>query len=180
MTAAARRLILRAMPDPAPPPAWTRPLRRATTTFENEVDIAVAPSQVADFLGDFANFARIHPLIVDIAQGRPRPEAPAGPARRWYKVTDRLPLGPIPIYIRYDVALADGGPQALLFEAWQWPRIHLYNRISWQALPQGGTRVREELTLQAPGLLVALVGRMAQAAHAESFARLKARLEAEK
>ncbi len=142
------------------------------------------PSQVAEFLGNFANFALIHPLIVDIAQGKPRPGAAAGPPRRWYKVTDRLswrlPWGPIPVHIRYDVALAEAGSQALLFEAWQWPRIHLHNQISWQALPQGGTRVREELIVQAPGLLLALVTRMAQAAHADSFARLKARLEAKK
>lgn len=145
--------------------------------------IAVAPAKVADFLGDFANFALIHPLIVDIAQGEPRPYGPVDPAaaaappRRFYKVTDRLPCGPLSIHIRYDVALTQAGPQALLFEAWQRPRIHLYNRISWQELPQGGTRVREEVILHAPGLLLPLVKRMAQAAHADSFARLKERLE---
>lgn len=168
------------MPDPAAARARTRLFRQATTTFANEVDLAVPPAQVAEFLGDFANFAKIHPLIVDIAQGKPRPDAAATPPRRWYKVTDRLPCGPIPVYIRYDVALAEAGSQALLFEAWQWPRIHLHNQISWQALPQGGTRVREDLIVQAPGLLLGLVKRMAQAAHADSFARLKARLEAHK
>lgn len=180
MTATARRLIVRAMPDPTAPPASTRLFGQATTAFENEVDIAVAPAKVADFLGDFANFALIHPLIVDIAQGEPRPDAlgaAAAPPRRFYKVTDRLSCGPLSIHIRYDVALTQAGPQALLFEAWQRPRIHLHNRLSWQALPQGGTRVREEVILQAPGLLLALVKRMAQEAHAESFVRLKERLE---
>lgn len=186
MTAGAWWLIVQAMPDPAAAPARTRLFSQATTTFANEVDICVKPSQVADFLGDFANFALIHPLIVNIAQGEPRPDAPwvpearAAPPRRWYKVTDRLPCGPIPVHIRYDVALTEAGPQALLFEAWQRPRIHLHNRISWHALPQGGTRVREEMTVQAPGLLLALVKRMAQAAHVESFARLKTRLELQK
>ena len=141
-------------------------------------------AKVADFLGDFANFALIHPLIIDIAQGEPRPSglfaapaAAAAPPRRFYKVTDRLPCGPLSIHIRYDVALTQAGPQALLFEAWQRPRIHLHNRISWQALPPGGTRVREQMTLHAPALLLPLVKRMAQAAHADSFARLKERLE---
>ena len=184
MTATARWLIVRAMPDPTAPPARTRLFGQATTTFENEVDIAVAPAKVADFLGDFANFALIHPLIIDIAQGEPRPSglfaapaAAAAPPRRFYKVTDRLPCGPLSIHIRYDVALTQAGPQALLFEAWQRPRIHLHNRISWQALPPGGTRVREQMTLHAPALLLPLVKRMAQAAHADSFARLKERLE---
>lgn len=180
MTATARWLIVRAMPDPTAPSARTRLFGQATTAFENKVDIAVAPAKVADFLGDFANFALIHPLIIDIAQGEPRPNAlgaTAAPARRFYKVTDRLPCGPLSIHIRYDVALTQAGPQALLFEAWQRPRIHLHNRISWQALPQGGTRVQEQMILHAPALLLPLVKRMAQAAHADSFARLKERLE---
>lgn len=155
---------------------------RATATLYNQVDIAVAPARVGKFFADFKNFTAIHPLMVAIVDRVPRPDVPDDPgalARKWYKVTDRLPCGPLTLHIRYDVALCAAGPQALRFEAWQWPRIHLHNRISWHGLPQGGTRVQEELALQAPGLLLPLVQRMAQAAHADSFARLKKRLEAE-
>jgi hypothetical protein len=164
-------------------PSWRTPLfGPATATLCNQVDIAVAPTRVSDFFADFKNFTQIHPLIVAIVEREPRPDVPdlpGAPVRRWYKVTDRLAGGPLPVHIHYDVALTAAGPQALLFEAWQRPRIRLHNRISWHALPQGGTRVQEELALQVPSLLLPLVQRMAQAAHADSFARLKMRLEKE-
>lgn len=152
----------------------------ATKTFTTEVCIACTPERVGSFLSDFPNYAKIHPLITAIRSSEPRPGAPDAPApRKWYKVTDRLRLGPIPFSITYDVAMASSGPQSLLFEVWQWPGVYLRNRTSWQAAAAGGTYLHEEVVVHAPLLLLFTVVRTAQAAHRRSFAVLKAKLESE-
>jgi hypothetical protein len=153
----------------------------AQTTFFTEVLIAAAPERVGDFLRHFPNYARIHPLITAIRSSSPRPRRPpdGSPPARWYQVTDRLRLGPIPFSFTYDVALAEPGPQVLLFEVWQWPSIHLHNRTTWRINEQGATQVREDVSVQAPGFLLAMVVRIAQKAHAQAFALLKTRLESE-
>lgn len=153
----------------------------ATQTFTVEVHIATAKEHVGRFISDFANYGKIHPLITAIRSCPPRPGALLAPAdaRRWYKVTDRLPLGPIAFRFTYDVAMAAAGPESLLFEAWQWPQIYLHNQTTWRAAESGGTYLCEEVTVKAPRLLLSMVTRTAEQAHQRAFAALKALLESE-
>lgn len=153
----------------------------ATRAFTVEVHIGSPKERVGRVLRDFPNYGKIHPLITAISGSEPRPGVAVAPAekRRWYKVTDRLPLGPIPFFITYDVALAEKGPESLLFEAWQWPRIYLHNQTSWRADESGGTYVREEVRVHAPRLLLAMVVGTAEKAHRRSFSALKEMLESE-
>lgn len=153
----------------------------ATQTFTVDVHIDSPKERVGRFISDFANYGKIHPLIKAIHSSPPRPGARLTPAddRRWYKVTDRLPIGPIAVSFTYDVAMAAAGPLALLFEAWQWPQIHLRNRTAWRDAESGGTYLCEEVTVQAPRLLLSFVARTAEQAHRRAFAALKELLESE-
>lgn len=152
----------------------------ATKTFTTEVCIASTPERVGRFLNDFPNYAQIHPLITAIRSSQPRAGVREEQTpRRWYKVTDRLRLGPIPFSITYDVAMAASGPQTLLFEVWQWPRVYLRNRTTWRAAQSGGTILHEEVIVEAPWLLLSPVVRTAEESHRRSFAVLKAKLESE-
>lgn len=100
------------------------------------------------------------------------------PAPRWYRVTDRLPWGPIPIHITYEVAQTLTGPQTILSEAWQRPRVYLRNQTVWSALAAQSTRLHEEVEVTAPRLLLPLVVRTAKDSHERAFARLAALLAA--
>ena len=153
----------------------------ATQTFTVDVHIGSPKERVGRFLSDFANYGKIHPLIAAIRESPPRPGALLTPAddRRWYKVTDRLPIGPISFSFTYDVALSVVGPQSLRFEAWQWPQVHLRNQTTWRDAESGGTYLCEEVTVQAPRLLLSFVARTAAQAHRRAFAALKELLESE-
>lgn len=153
----------------------------ATQAFTVEVHIGCPKERVGRFISDFANYGKIHPLITAIRESPPRPGALLTPAddRRWFRVTDRLPMGPISFSFTYDVAMAAAGPQSLWFEAWQWPQVHLRNQTTWRDAESGGTYLREEVTVQAPSLLLSFVARTAEQAHRRAFAALKALLESE-
>ena len=149
-----------------------------TQTFTLEVHIDSPKERVGRFISDFANYGKIHPLITAIRRRLPRSGALVSPAdeRRWYKVTDRLPLGPISFSFTYDVATAAARSQSLLLEAWQWPQIHLRNHTAWRAAESGGTYLCEEVTVTAPRLLVSFVARTAEKAHRRAFFALRAQI----
>ena len=146
----------------------------AQRSFEQSISIAAAPAQVAPFFASYDQHTALHPLIVAI---RPIAAQPAAPDARWYAITDRMQLGPLRFRFTYTAALRDAGDGAFISDAFQFPRVHLHNVTRCQ--PAGsGTHVHEQITIDAPRLLIGYVYQQAFAAHRELLARLKQHIEA--
>jgi hypothetical protein len=92
-------------------------------------------------------------------------------------VIDRMRLGPLSFRIAYVAELKPVPPDEIAAAAWQRPRIEVRTRYRVTASPAGGTLVHEEVLLKAPLLLVGYAHSQAEAAHRETFARLKVLLE---
>jgi hypothetical protein len=148
----------------------------AERRFEQSIEIAVVPELVHTFLADLHRQRDLHPLIERIED---LPGHPARPTVRRYRVTDRMRLGPLSFRIAYLAELDPFAPDLILGAAWQSPGVELRTRYRITPSPAGGTLVHEEVLLKAPFLLVGYAHRQAEAAHRETFARLKLLLERE-
>jgi hypothetical protein len=146
----------------------------AERSFEQSIEILVAPEIVHAFLADLHNHRELHPLIERIED---LPPDPRRPAVRRYRVIDRMRLGPLSFRIAYVAELEPLPPDEIAAAAWQTPRIEVRTRYQVIPRPDGGTQLREEVLLKAPLLLIGYAHRQAEAAHRETFARLKVLLE---
>ena len=146
----------------------------AERSFEQSIEIRVAPAVAHAFLADLHNHRELHPLIERIED---LPPDPRRPAVRRYRVIDRMRLGPLSFRIAYVAELKTVPPDEIAAAAWQTPRIEVRTRYRVTASPAGGTLVHEDVLLKAPLLLVGYAHRQAEAAHRETFAKLKVLLE---
>jgi polyketide cyclase/dehydrase/lipid transport protein len=145
----------------------------AERSFEQSIEIAVAPEVVHAFLADLHNHRELHPLIERIED---LPPEPGRPEVRRYRVTDRMRLGPLSFRIAYVAEIRPVPPDLILGTAWQSPGIEVRTRFRVSPAP-GGAIVREDAELRAPRLLIAYAHRQAEAAHRETLAKLKILLE---
>jgi hypothetical protein len=148
----------------------------AERSFEQSIEIRAAPEVVHGFLADLHRHRDLHPLIERIED---LPAQPGRPDVRRYRVTDRMRLGPLSFRIHYVAELAPVAPDEVVAAAWQSPGVEVRTRYRVTPTPDGGTRLREEVRLKAPLPLIGYAHRQAEAAHRETFAKLKVLLEAE-
>jgi hypothetical protein len=146
----------------------------AERRFEQSIEIGVAPELVHAFLADLHNHRELHPLIERIEE---LPPDPRRPTVRRYRVTDRMRLGPLWFHISYLAELKSLPPDEIAAAAWQTPRIEVLTHYQAAPASGGGTRLREEVLMKAPLLLIGYAHRQAEAAHRETFAKLKVLLE---
>jgi hypothetical protein len=147
----------------------------AQATFTQRIWIAAPPTTVEAALAAYRDHSRIHPLIVAVRQIASQ-SAPDGGALDRYIITDRVPFGPLRLPATYLATIWRAADGALVSDAYQFPRVHLHNVTRCQ--PEGvGTRVDEDITIQAPGPLIRYVRRQALAAHRDLLANLKRFLE---
>jgi hypothetical protein len=149
---------------------------RSHRSFEQSIAIAAAPEVVHSFLCDLHRYRGLHPLIERIED---LPPHPARPDARRYRVIDRLRLGPLSFRIAYLAELAPVAPDVVLGTAWQSPGVEVRTRYRVTRARDGGTDLREDVVLTAPRPLLGYAHRQAEAAHRETFARLKVLLESE-
>src|SRR5262245_12634517 len=150
--------------------------KMAERSFEQAIEIRVAPEVVHAFLADLHRHRDLHPLIERIDD---LPPHPGRPTVRRYFVTDRMRVGPLAFRIHYVAELDPFAPDLILAAAWQPPGIEVRTRYRRSPAPEAGTLVHEEVLLKAPFLLAGYAHRQAEAAHRATFARLKLLLEAE-
>jgi len=143
--------------------------------FEQSIEIGVAPEIVHAFLADLHRHRDLHPLIKRVED---LPGHPTRSAVRRYRVTDRMRLGPISFRIAYVAELESLAPDEIAARAWQSPGIEVRTRYRVSPASGGGTLLHEEVRMKAPLLLIGYAHRQAEAAHRETFARLKILLEA--
>ncbi len=145
----------------------------ARRDFQQSIEINVAPEQVYPFFSSYDRHTTLHPLIVAIRPIAPRPAAPTA---RWYRITDRIQLGPLRYSFTYTAHLTAAGAGTLVSEALQFPRVHLRNTT--RCLHAGaGTRVEEAISITAPRPLIGYVCAQAEQAHRQLLLRLKQHLE---
>lgn len=143
------------------------------TGFRHTIEIAALPDVLHDFLSDLRNYLPLHPLIESIED---LPPIPALPGARHYRVVDRIPFGPFRLTTRYRAALESVSARAVRGHAWQFPGVHLVTDYLLQPTG-GGTRLVEQVAVEAPSPLLGFVTRQASRAHAETLRAMKALLE---
>ena len=146
----------------------------AERQFAQSIDIRVPPDVVLAFLADLHHHRDLHPLIERIDDLPPVAERPA--ARR-YRVIDRIRLGPLSFRIAYVAEIERIAADELRAAAWQTPGVEVRTRYRATASAEGDTHLHEEARLSAPRLLIGYAHRQAEAAHRDTFARLKVLLE---
>ena len=125
------------------------------------------------FLCDLDNYVPLHPLIESI---RALPARPERPRARRYRVVDQIPVGPVRMRTAYTAELEPVSDHEVRGEAWQSPGVHLVTR--YQLEDRGpATRLREQVTLEAPFGLRRFVQRQARSAHRVTLQKMKALLE---
>ncbi len=148
----------------------------AYATFEQDIFIKVSPDTARDFLASMKNHPRIHPLIVSITPLAPATD-PDGTVVQRYRIRDRMRLGPLTVAFTYHATTRLSAPDTLKLEAFQFPRIQLFNTTRFAA-EGDGTRVSEQVSIEAPRLLMGIVLQQARQSHQQMLANLKQQLEA--
>ncbi len=148
----------------------------AHAAFEQAIFIDAPPDRAQDFLASMQNHPQIHPLIVAIIPLPPTID-PDGLTVQHYHIRDRMRLGPLTIAFTYHTTTRLVGPGELKLEAFQFPRVRLFNTTRFLA-EGAGTRVSEEVHIEAPRLLMGIVLRQARQSHQQMLANLKQQLEA--
>lgn len=147
----------------------------AHSSFTIDTFIQASPDALRRFLAPLDNHTKIHPLIISIQQDGTM-TSNDGTILQRYRITDRMKLGPFTIQFTYRVTNRLGPSGEIIYEAFQSPRIHLYNTTFLQ--PEGdGTRLREDVQIDAPAILLQTVYKGAIQSHQEMFARLKTLFE---
>jgi ligand-binding SRPBCC domain-containing protein len=149
----------------------------AEAHFEQEIIIQAPLEDVLAFMEKMENHQKIHPLVVSIRLIESA-SAPDGVPIRNYAIRDRMRLGPLTISFTYHTAFQVRPGGELILDATQFPRILLHNIFRFQ--PEGaGTRVKAEVNIQAPRLLIKTVFEQAQQSHRQMWLNLKTLLEAQ-
>jgi Polyketide cyclase / dehydrase and lipid transport len=137
-------------------------------------DVPAPPEEVRAFYVDLENIKLVHPLIVSV-QPMSRTETLDG-YRQSYRVTDRIPLGPLTMKINYRARVHVPHDGDVLTEADQSPGVRLRGRVSFEPI-DGGTRVTERIRIAAPRPLAPMTTREGIKAHIEMLARIRRHFE---
>jgi hypothetical protein len=130
-------------------------------------EVPAPPAEVRAFYCDLHNITRLHPLVVSVETLRRDDTADA--YSQIFRVRDRIPLGPFAMGVTYTARVHVPTDGDVLTEAWQFPRVRLSGRVSFDQV-SGGTLLTERLRIDAPRPLAAITVKQAVKAHAEMLA----------
>jgi hypothetical protein len=149
---------------------------RWITTVERALaeDVPGAPEDVRAFYADLDNIRLVHPLVVSVHTVDRRETADG--YEQTYRVTDRIPVGPLHLRTSYVAHLLVPRAGDILTDARQFPRVRLRGAVSF--VPTGaGTRITERIRIEAPRPLLSLTVGKAVEAHAEMLAGIRQHFE---
>ncbi|CAN5463511.1 hypothetical protein BH10ACT9_BH10ACT9_12650 [soil metagenome] len=133
--------------------------------------IPAAPAQVRAFYVDLANIVQVHPLVVAVRSTGRRDTGDG--YTETFRVQDRIRLaGPVVMPISYRVMLVVPTAGDVTTESRQFPRVRLRSVVSFAATDEG-TRVVENIEIEAPAPLARLTVGQATAAHEEMLAGIR-------
>lgn len=133
-------------------------------------DILAPPDRVREFYVDLNNIRLVHPLVVSV-QSIGRENTPDGYVQT-YRVQDRIPLGPLTLRTRYVARLYVPATGDVITEARQFPRVRLHGVVTFDEI-DGGTRIVEQIRIEAPRLLAAVTVRQAVEAHTKMLSNIR-------
>jgi hypothetical protein len=125
-------------------------------------------AEAVRLLGDLAEQAELHPLIIRVQH---RPARPG--ALRSYTISDRLAWGPLRFRTTYQADVLTADENEVVAVARQWPRTSVRNHARLRSEPDGVTTVDVQITLAAPAQLFPYAFRQARAAHLALGTRLR-------
>jgi hypothetical protein len=137
-------------------------------------EIPAPPEDVRAFYTDLNNIRTVHPLVVSVSVTSKTPLA-NGYSETW-RVKDRIPLGPFTLPVSYVTHMTVTTVGDVIAEAWQFPRVRLYNMVSFEPVDNImglATRITENLTIEAPRPLASFTVRQACKAHIEMLAGIR-------
>jgi hypothetical protein len=144
------------------------------TVFE---EVAGRPDDVRAFYTDLDNIRLVHPLVVSVRAVER--ERTADGYEQTYRVTDRIPIGPLHIRTSYVARLEVPMTGVVLTEARQFPRVRLSGVVSFEPT-QWGTRVTERIVIEAPRPLLTVIVGKAVEAHTEMLAGIRRHFEGQR
>ncbi|SEH79139.1 Polyketide cyclase / dehydrase and lipid transport [Mycolicibacterium rutilum] len=127
--------------------------------------IGAPPENVRAFYTDLRNIVRIHPLVVAVHAGPRIPSAHG--YRQDYRITDRIPVGPVVVRTRYRARMTVPAHGEVTAEVRQFPGIRMHTVVTFAAAGDDGTRLTEHMTIEAPRPLASFTAREAVKAHRE-------------
>lgn len=130
-------------------------------------------SEILAVLGDLREYGRFHPLLLGVTE---LPRDPAAPDTQRCEMLERLSFGPFTWRSTYVAEMRVVSATELWAEAWAPAGVHLTNRFTLSD-EGGGTRITENVEIEAPRLFLRYATRTAKAAHTDQFARLKEAME---
>lgn len=133
-------------------------------------DVAAPPGDVRAFYTDLDNITLVHPLVVSV-RSIGRDETADGYVQT-YRVSDRIPLGPVRLPTSYVARLHVPATGDVMSEARQFPRVRLRGTVAFDPI-ETGTRVTEQIRIEAPWLLASLTTHKAVEAHTEMLAGIR-------
>lgn len=135
--------------------------------LEHTADIAAPPDTVAAFLADLANYEALHPMLVNV---RRIPGGTDGVTR--YLAPHRMRLYGIPIRFTCRVDLRTPAPDEIRTHTLQRPGIEMWSTVTVRPHADG-TRLREQVDISAPKLLMKTVLRDGGSSHAAMWDNLR-------
>lgn len=134
--------------------------------------VSAEPAAVRDLYADLDHIAELHPLVVSVKRTA-RSESVDAKVDD-YRVTDRIPLGPLHLRISYRARVEVSVEGVVRAHARQFPRIRLDSEVTLD--PSGtGTLVTERLRISAPRPLAAATFAKGIAAHIDTWAAVRRR-----
>jgi hypothetical protein len=133
-------------------------------------EIPASPSEVRDFYVDLDNIKQVHPLVVAV-RATDRQQTADGYVQS-YRVQDRIPLGPLRLPISYVARLHVRNGGDVMAEVRQFPRVRLHTTVTFEPV-DAGTRVTENMRIDAPRALAAMTIREAVKAHTAMLAGMR-------
>lgn len=133
-------------------------------------DVPAPPDDVRAFYVDLDNIKLVHPLVVAVRSAA-RSQTADGYVQT-YRVSDRIPLGPLRLRTSYVARLVVPAHGDVATEARQFPRVRLRGTVSFEPV-HAGTRVVERMRIEAPVPLAPMTTRKAVEAHTEMLAGIR-------
>jgi hypothetical protein len=140
-------------------------------------DVAGRPEDVRAFYTDLDNIRLVHPLVVSVRTVE-RTETADG-YRQTYRVSDRIPFGPLHLRASYVARLNVPITGDVLTDARQFPRVRLSGVVSFEPT-ESGTRVTERIGIEAPRPLLSVTVGKAVEAHTEMLAGIRRHFEGQR
>lgn len=137
-------------------------------------DVPGPPDDVRAFYTDLDNIKLVHPLVVSV-RTVDRSETADGYVQT-YRVSDRVPLGPLRLRTSYVARLYVPVTGDVLTEARQFPRVRLSSNVTFGPT-RTGTRVVERIRIEAPRPLASVITTKAFEAHVEMLAGIRRRFD---